>query len=286
MVRRGLGQARAGFGPLPDFGMPGADRLGVDPGRDDRNPKLAFHRLIEGGAEDDICFRIDFFANAVGGLIDLIQRHVHAAGDIDENPAGTLHRDVVQQRVGDGGFGRIGGPFIAIAFAGAHHGLAHFGHDGPDIREVEIDQAGHHHEVGNAPHARIKDVVGHRERIGEGCLLVRHPEQVLVGNDDQRIDKLLKLLNPRLREPHPVGSFKVERLGHDAHRQEAVVARGPRDNRGRARAGATAHAGRDEEHMASAQLLHDFLDRFFGGSSADFGARAGAEALGDRRAKL
>jgi hypothetical protein len=92
-------------------------------------------------------------------------------------------------------------PPLAIArpspdgFAGAHHGLAHLAHHRTDVGEVEVDQAFLDHQVGDAGNAGIEHLVGHREGVGEGRLVVGDAEQVLVRNDDQRVDALLQLLD-------------------------------------------------------------------------------------------
>ena len=43
--------------------------------------------FVEGRAEDDVGFGIDLLADAVGGLVDLEQGHVEAAGDVDQDAA-------------------------------------------------------------------------------------------------------------------------------------------------------------------------------------------------------
>ena len=118
--------------------------------------------------------------------------------------------------------------FVALGLAGAHHRLAHLAHHRADVGEVEIDQAGHHHQVGDAAHARVQHLVGHLEGVGEGRLLVGDPEQVLVRDDDQRVDVLLQLLDARFGELHAVRALEVERLGDDADGQDALLARGAR----------------------------------------------------------
>ena len=132
----------------------------------------------------------------------------------------------------------------------------------------------------------MKHRVGHVERIGEGGTLVGDPEQVLVRDHDQRIDMSLHLLDAGLGLPHAALAFEVERPGHDAHRQDATLARGAGDDRSRAGAGTTAHAGGDEDHVAVGELAHHSFNAFFGGGAADIGLGAGAEALGDRRSEL
>src|SRR5438874_1447111 len=65
--------------------------LGVDAGGDDRDAHLAGEFFVKGRAENNVGFGIDFLTDAVGGLVNLEQRHIGAAGDVDEDAAGALH---------------------------------------------------------------------------------------------------------------------------------------------------------------------------------------------------
>ncbi len=132
----------------------------------------------------------------------------------------------------------------------------------------------------------MEHVVGHLEGVGEGRALVRDPEQVLVRDDDQRVDEFLQLLHAGLGEAHAVRAFEMERLGDDADGEDAGLARRPGDDRRGAGAGAAAHAGGDEHHVGAVERLHDLLDRLFGGGAADIGPRAGAEAARRADAEL
>ena len=133
--------------------------IGFDAGRHHGQPHAAVHAVVEGRAEDDIGLGVDFVADSVGGLVDLEQCQVHAAGDIDQDTARPLHGDLVQKRVVDGRFGRLDGAVFALGLAGAHHGLAHLRHDRANVGEVEIDEAGVDHQVGDPAHPRFKHVV-------------------------------------------------------------------------------------------------------------------------------
>ena len=172
------------------------------------------------------------------------------------------------------------------ALAGAHHRLAHLVHHRADVGEVEVDDARTDHEVGHALDALVEHVVGQREGVGEGGLLVRQPEEVLVGDDDQRVDVLLQLLDAGLGLAHAARALELERLGHDADGQDAHLARGLGDDRRGAGSGAAAHAGGDEAHVAARELLDDVLDALLGGRRAHFGTGAGAETLGHAGAEL
>ncbi len=89
------------------------------------------------------------------------------------------------------------------------------------IRSVMQDDAGVEHPV------------GHREGVGEGGLLVGDAEQVLVRDDDQRVDGLLQLVDAAVGQPHAALALELEGLGHDADREDAHVAGRAGDDRGR-----------------------------------------------------
>ena len=126
----------------------------VDAGRHHRDADDAFEALVEGRAHDDVGVLIHLLADAGRRLVDLVKGEVLAAGDRDQQAARALHRGVVDQRIGDRGFGGRERALLARGLAGAHHRLAHFTHDGANVGEVEIDQAFLHHQVGDAGDAR------------------------------------------------------------------------------------------------------------------------------------
>ena len=91
---------------------------------------------------------------------------------------------------------------------------------------------------------------------------------------------------PALGLLHPARALELEGLGHDADGQDAHLAGGLGDDRRGAGAGAAAHAGGDEAHVAAGEPLDDLLDQLLGRGGADLGPGAGAEALGDAGAEL
>ena len=262
------------------------DQRLFDAGGDDGDADHAIEGLVEGGADDDVGVLVDFLADTGGGFVDLEQGQVLAAGDRDQQAAGALHRGIVDQRIGDRGLGRGQRALLAGGLAGAHHRLAHLAHHGANVGEVEIDQAFLDHQVGDAGDARIEHLVGHREGVGEGGLLVGDPEQVLVRDDQERIDHLVQFGDAGLGGAHAALAFEVERLGDDADGEDAHVARGLGDDGCSAGAGAAAHAGGDEHHVGAGEMVADFVDDFLGGGRADIRLRTGAEALGDLGAHL
>ena len=152
-----------------------------------------------------------------------------------------------------------------------------------DVGEVEIDQAFLDHQVGDAGDAGIEHLVGHGEGVGEGGLVVGDAEEVLVRDDDQRIDALLQLGDAGLGDAHAAQALELEGLGDDADGEDADLARGAGDDRRGAGAGAAAHAGGDEDHVRAVEMIGDLVDRLLGRGAADLRLRAGAETLGDLR---
>ena len=171
-------------------------------------------------------------------------------------------------------------------FAGADHGGPHFAHDRAHVREVEIDEPLLDHKVSNAGDARAKHLIRHPESVGEGRPLVGDTEQVLIGDDDQRIDRLAQFGDTGLGDPHAATTLEVERLGDDADRKDAHLASSCGDDGGSACARAAAHAGGEENHVRAGEAVANFLQRLLGRRLADLRPGAGAETFGQLKAHL
>ena len=195
-------------------------------------------------------------------------------------PLGALHRGIVDQRIGDRGFGGGERALLAGRLAGSHHRLAHLAHDRAHVGKIEIDEAFLDHQVGDAGDAGIEHLVGHREGVREGGLLVRHPEQILVGDDEQRVDDLVQLGDAGFGQPHAAHALEVERLGDHPDGEDAELLGAARHHRRRAGAGAAAHAGGHEHHVGAGQVVADLVDHLLGRRAPDLGLRAGAETFG------
>ena len=64
----------------------------VNAGRHHRYPDGSVEALVKSGADNDVGVRIDFLADAGGGLVDLVEREIAPAGDRDQEALGALHR--------------------------------------------------------------------------------------------------------------------------------------------------------------------------------------------------
>ena len=235
----------------------------VDAGRDDGHAHATIQGRVHGGSNDDICFWINLFADAVGCFVQFKQGKVFAAGDVDKHTTRATQADFVQEWVGDGFFRRLDRAIFAGCFAGAHHGFAHLVHHGTNVCKVEVDKARTHHQVGHAFDALVKNIIGHREGFGEGSFLIRQTEQVLVWNDDQSVDDFLKRFNAGFRLTHALGAFELEWLGDDPNGQNTQLAGRLCDDWGRAGTGAAAHACGDETHVRASEVIDDLFDALF-----------------------
>ena len=174
---------------------------------------------------------------------------------------------------------------VALGDADAHVRHAAVLHDGADILKVAVDEGGLRDHVGDALHALAEYVVRHLEGVvcGHVACDLQH---AVVRDDDERIHDPAELVYAVHGVLHAGASLKEEGLRHDAEGENAHVLGGLGDYGSGARAGASAHAGGDEDEIGPAHELGDLLNGFLRRGFALFGLRAGAEALGDLLADL
>ena len=155
-----------------------------------------------------------------------------------------------------------------------------------NVGKIEIDQTFLDDEVADAGHARIKHLIGHGEGVGECGLLVGHPEQVLVWDDQQGVHHLQQFRDAGFGRAHAALALEVEWLGDDTDGENAKLTRGPGDNGRCPGAGTAAHAGSNEHHVCAGQMIADRIDCLFRRGAPHVGLRAGAKAAGHLRAHL
>ena len=258
----------------------------VDAGGHDRNPQHAFHIDVERGTHNDIRIRVDLVADDVRGLVQFEQGKIITASDVDQNTFCAVQRDFIQQRVGNRLLCRLNSTVSTGRLTGAHHRLAHLVHHRAHVGEVEVDQAGAHHQIGHTLNPLIQNVIGHGEGFGKRGAFVSEPEQVLVRDHDQRVDHLLQRLDAFFGLTHPLVTFELEGFGDHAHSQHTQFACGLRDDWRGPGASAATHPGGDKAHMRASQMIDNLLDRFLGGRSPDRGSRPGTKTLGDLQTHL
>ena len=95
-----------------------------------------------------------------------------------------------------------------------------------------------------------------------------------------------QVVDPHLGLLRALPPFEDERLRDDADGERADLARELGDDRRRARAGAAALAGGDEDHVGALQRLLQLVAALLRGGLADGRVGAGAEAAGAGRADV
>ena len=159
-------------------------------------------------------------------------------------------------------------------------------HDGGDVCEVEVDEAGVLDQVGDGLHRLAQHVVSDLKGVGQGDLLLGGELQPVVGDDDQGVDLGAQVLDAGLGQLHPAAALKGEGLGHDADGQDVHFLGQVRQDGRSARAGAAAHAGGDEDHVGALQGLGNLGAALLRGLAAHFGVGACALTLGQLLADL
>jgi hypothetical protein len=124
-------------------------------------------------------------------------------------------------------------------------------------------------------------LVGAAEGVQHADLAVADRQQPVVGDDDEGVDLVGEGLDAGLGLRWPGGGPR-RRTGGSRRRWSARPSTGDAGHHGgAARAGATALAGGDEDHVGAAQHLLDLLRVVLGGPPAHLGIGAGAEATGE-----
>ncbi|MNY16243.1 hypothetical protein D3C86_1494990 [compost metagenome] len=117
----------------------------------------------------------------------------------------------------------------------------------------------------------MQHMICHFECIREGCLRIGNPEQVLIGDDDHRICAFAETLDSLPRCSHSLSTFECEGQGDDADRQYACLACSMADNGCGTCSRSASHARCHETHMGSVELIHDLVNRLFGGRLSNIG---------------
>ena len=132
--------------------------------RDHRHAHLVTHRLVDHGAEDHVRVRVGVARHDLGRLVDLEEAEARAAGDVEQDAGSAVERRLEQRR-GDGRVRGVGRTRVARGAADAHQRRPGVAHDRAHVGEVEVDEARHRDQVGDALDALAEDVVGDAERL-------------------------------------------------------------------------------------------------------------------------
>ena len=187
---------------------------------------------------------------------------------------------MVQQRGLQRHVGHLHRPVFAGSAARTHQRYAAVAHHGLHIGEIDVHRIFARNHLGDPAGCGSQNIIGLAERLGQRQL-AEDLLNVLVVDQQQRIDAAAQLLDPLLGLPHPFRALGLERKSHDGHRQDTQLLGCPGDHRRRAGSGSTAHTGRDEDHLGAFALvnLDDLVEALQSRLSSFFRIVAGAQAV-------
>ena len=116
----------------------------------------------------------------------------------------------------------------------------------------------------------MQNFICHCEGFGKCRLGIGDAEQILVRDNDKRINLLGQFVYAFVGRPHAPCALKIEGFGDHTDGQHAQFACGAGNNGCRTGAGTPSHAGCNKGHMRALQHVHDFSHRLLGGLTADF----------------
>ena len=260
------------------------DRLAAhaEAGGDDGDADLVAHALVDHGAEDDVGVLVRLFLDQRRGVVDLVQREIGAAGDVDQHAAraadATCPRaagsrsPAAPPRWRGSRRERCREPMIAMPIS---HMIVRTSAKSRLIRPCTVTRS----EMPRTACSRTSSAL--RKASSIDVLRAGGGEQALVGDHDQRVDRLLQLARARPR-PGACARLPSKSNGLVTTPTDSApeLARDAPDHRRAAGAGAAAHAGGDEHHVgAGRDSSRIALGVLLGGGAADLRLGAGAEPL-------
>ena len=159
-------------------------------------------------------------------------------------------------------------------------------HNGPDVREVQIDHGRQRDKVADALDALAQDVVRVTEGVFHGGRFGYEAQQLFIGHYYQRVHVGLQFRDALFGVLHALTPLKGERLGHDAYGQDTLIAGDLRYDGSRAGAGAAAHTAGHEYQIRALDDVEQLLTAFLSGALAYVRIRSRAQTLGKLLADL
>ena len=219
-----------------------------------------------------------------GRLVYFFESDVALCLDVKHDARGVADLGVLQGNAY--GFADCGhDAVVAAAAAYAEVRPAHIAEHGAQIGEVYIQRLRIEYDVAYSEYALTEHAVGVRESVCHRRVIGQRNE-LLVGHDDVRVDDARQVLDTYLGVHNAVTAFEIERLCHDRDDELAELLCNRRDDGRRARAGALAHARRDDDEVGVLEIALDNLAALLRRLLSHVGIGARAQSLGQLLAYL
>src|SRR5260370_2759449 len=186
---------------------------------------------------------------------------MEAARDIDQYAACTVDIDM-QQGAGNRHVCRINGASLAACLTDCHQSGAGRRHDGLNVSEVEVDKSGYCNQITDALYTLAQYIIGQTECFFQRHFFVSNLQKPIVGYRDNRIDVLLEISGALLSLQPALIPLEAQRLRDHTDGQGSQLSCNLCNDRACARAGATSHTSRDEDHIRAFQYFIQFLGVF------------------------
>ncbi len=222
----------------------------------------------------------------VGGFRHFVKGHVHIPHHVHQNPPCAFHRAIAQEGAPDGLLRRFQSTVFSRGRSCAHHGFPLVLHHSADIGKVEVDNAIPGDQVGHALNALPQHIVCQAEGFQHRGMLVDQLQEIVVGNNNERVHILPEFLNPCNGSIASALAFVVERQGDDSYRQGLHLPSDLSNHRDTAGAGAASHACSHEHHVGSGNRLTDMVHALQRSTAADLRLGSGPQSLGAVRSQL
>jgi hypothetical protein len=167
-------------------------------------------------------------------------------------------------------------PVFAVSLAYAHYRGAGVAHYCPNVREIDVDEAGADDKIGDALDRLMQYVVGEFKSFDHRSALIGYRKQPVVRDDDQGVNLLLQFFYAFLGVSEPRPPLERERTGDDRDDERTGFTRDVRyDGRGACSRPAS-HSGGEKYHIGSFEGGAYLVSRLDRGSLANRRIRARA----------
>ena len=168
---------------------------------------------------------------------------------------------------------------FSFAVTGTHNGYASILHDSFHIVEVEVDDAAHSDDFGNALGRNEQCVISLGKSVSDREVGI-DLAQFLVVDDQQSVDVFADFFHAVKGLVYFAVAFPAEWNGDNAHGENVHLFGDARYGGCCPRSGTSSHSGRDKHHACTVvEHLFYFFDTFLGGFFSLSGAVAGPQSL-------
>ncbi len=243
---------------------------------------VRFSRIIH-RTKDDIYIIPGKILHIAGGIACVRKRNI--PGNVDDNMSRTA--DIrFQQRAFHCHFNSLKRLVIPLRLTDANVGNTLVLHDSLNIGKIQIDNCGQIDQVRDALNRLLENLVRLLERLRHSSTPVHDLKQLIVGNNDQSVHKLLNAFDAVQRIHHARLGLKAERLRHHANRQYSHLLCKPCNHRSSAGTGTAAHAAGHKHHVRALKRCGKLFSALLSRLLAHLRLCPGAKTLGQLLAYL